>query len=157
MSRIRPITAGRATGPVLRGLAIIGLALLLNACATRIAARGNIPDADLLAQIKPGEYSREEIAELIGSPSSVALFDQETWYYVSERTETFAFMPPEVLDRKVVIMKFDADGILTKMESVGLPEAKKVKPVDRRTPTVGDDLGFLEQVLGNIGRFEGKK
>jgi outer membrane protein assembly factor BamE (lipoprotein component of BamABCDE complex) len=129
------------------------LVLALTACAARIDARGNLPDADSLAQMKPGKTTREQVLQALGSPSSVAMFDEETWLYMSQRTETVAFFSPKVTERKVVIVQFDKRGVLSDVKTMGLDAARDVEPVDRVTPTAGNELTILDQIVGNFGRF----
>ncbi|MCP5369026.1 MAG: outer membrane protein assembly factor BamE [Hyphomicrobiales bacterium] len=133
----------------------LGLALGAAACAPRIDTRGNLPDPDLLADLKPGEISRNEVEEILGSPSTVAMFEEETWFYVSERTETTAFFAPQVEERQVLILKFNSQGMLSGMRTVGLDASREVDPVDRETPTAGNEMTILDQLLGNLGRFSG--
>jgi outer membrane protein assembly factor BamE (lipoprotein component of BamABCDE complex) len=131
----------------------VAVAGLLVACTPKIDVRGNLPDAERLSEIVPGEQSRDEVEEILGTPSSKAVFDQETWLYVSQRTETLAFFEPEVKERKVVILKFDKDGIVSKVETLTAENGKKIQPVDRITPTAGNEFGLLDQLFGNLGRF----
>lgn len=134
-------------------LVVVGLAVALSACASRITTRGNLPDPDRLAEIQLGQHSRDQVAEILGTPSSTAVFDQETWYYVSERTATFAFFEPRVTRRKVVVLRFDEKGVVSDISTLGLKDGRLVKPVERETPTVGNELTFMDQLLGNLGRF----
>lgn len=131
----------------------VALIALLGACAPKVDIRGNLPDPERLSEISPGEQSRGEVEEILGSPSSVAVFDQETWFYVSQRTETVAFFEPEVKERKVVILKFDKDGIVSKIELLSAEDGKIVQPIDRKTPTAGNEFTLIEQLFGNLGRF----
>lgn len=127
------------------------------ACSPRVEARGNLPDPQRLAKIKPGVDSRERVADMLGSPSSIAVFDQETWYYISERVETVAFFEPEVTDRKVVILHFDNKGVVKDIETLGLEDGNNIQPVDRVTPTAGREFTVMEQLIGNLGRFNKNK
>jgi outer membrane protein assembly factor BamE (lipoprotein component of BamABCDE complex) len=132
------------------------LSLAVSGCATKLANRGNHIEATTLAEIAPGKQSREEVAELLGSPSSVTTFGDDTWYYISNRTETFAFFKPEVLERQVVKIKFGADGKVSKIDTLALDDGKNVDLVARTTPTHGTEMTVLEQVVGNLGRFKKK-
>lgn len=134
-------------------LSAVVVALVVGACESRIDTRGNLLDPDRLAEVKAGQMSRDEVAEILGSPSSIAAFDQETWYYVSERTETFAFFEPKVNERQVVVIRFDGKGIVSDVRALGLDDGKTVKLVDRATPTAGNELTLFGQLFGNLGRF----
>jgi len=132
---------------------LIALCLAVAACSPRVHTRGNLPDPDVVAELKPGDITKDEVAELLGSPSSTAVFGGEIWLYISERAETFAWFKPEVKERNILVVSFDEDGILKEVERVGLDAANNVVPVDRTTPTHGSKLTFLEQVVGNLQRF----
>ncbi len=132
---------------------MIGLIAALSACSPRIDVRGNMPDPERLSEISPGEQSRAEVAEILGSPSSVAVFDKETWYYVFQRTETLAFFEPEIKESNVIILEFDKKGIVSDVRKLGAEDGKKVLPVERTTPTSGNTLNFWDQMFGNFGRF----
>lgn len=132
---------------------MIGVALVATACTPRIATHGNLPDPEKLAEIVPGKVSRDEVAEILGSPSSIAAFNQETWYYISERMETTAFLAPDVIERKVVVVRFDDKGVVASVETLGLGDGRSVELVDRTTPSAGNEMTVLEQLLGNMGRF----
>ena len=128
--------------------------LAVTACAPRVATQGNLPDPDLLASIEVGQVNKRGVTELIGSPSSVALFKGESWYYISQRTETRAFFEPDIVDRKVVIIRFDKKGMVSEIKSLGLKDGHDIAMVDRVTPTAGKEMTILQQLFGNIGRFE---
>jgi outer membrane protein assembly factor BamE (lipoprotein component of BamABCDE complex) len=124
-------------------------------CTPKIDIRGNLPDPDILSEIKTGDHSRVEVEEILGTPSSVTMFDQERWLYISERTETLAFLEPVVKERKVLILSFNKEGIVSKIETLDAESGKKIQPVPRITATSGSEYGFFEQILKNMGRFNG--
>lgn len=129
----------------------------LSGCSIgRLAARGHLPDPDKLAKIEPGKTDKDQVEQLIGSPSSVAAFDKETWYYISEEQKRVAFFAPEVLKRNVVIVHFDDKGVVSSVDDKGLKDAHNVQPVARTTPTLGQKYTLIEQLLGNFNRYRSK-
>lgn len=136
--------------------AIFAAVALIAACSSRIDQRGNLPDPDVLANIEVGHVNKQAVQEMLGTPSSIGLFNGETWYYISQRTEKFAFFEPTVIDRKVIVIKFDDRGVVSEMTQLGLEDSREVEIVARKTPTAGNELSLIRQLLGNIGRFEGK-
>ena len=131
-------------------------ALDLSACASRLDSRGNLLDPDKVAELAPGEQSRDEVAAILGSPSSVTPFGSDTWYYISKRTETFAFFAPKVTERQIVVVNFDKKGKIAKVDTVGLEQGQVIDPIDRKTITHGSKMTILEQLVGNLGRFKNK-
>ena len=126
----------------------------LTGCAPRVELSGNLPNTDLLDSIEIGHVNKQEVLKLIGTPSTISPFSGNDWYYVSERTETSAFFNPKVVDRKVLLIKFDDKGVVSDIRSYGVEAGKAVDIVDRITPTEGRSFGIIQQLLGNIGRFE---
>lgn len=139
--------------------AIIALTLLLTAagCAPRIDTRGNLADADAVQQIVPGSSTRSTVSELLGSPSTVATFNQDTWYYIGAKTEQFAFFDPEIIDQQVVEVHFDATGVVSDLKVYGPDASREIDVVSRVTPTPGREPTMLQQFFGNIGRFNTKE
>ena len=125
------------------------------ACTPTIDTRGYVPDEDLIGQIKTGLDDRAAVSRVLGSPSNVATFSDETWYYISRRTEQFAFFDAKVLDQSVLAVDFDERGFVSAIRRYKLEDGRIIDPVTRETPTLGRELGILEQLFGNVGRFTG--
>ena len=131
----------------------IAITILVSGCVARIDQRGNLPDADAVLSIQPGVQTKDQVSQLLGTPSSVGTFDDKTWYYISKRTKTTAFFDPDVIDQQVLCIKFDDAGVVKKVDLYGMNEALAIEPVSRTTPTYGQKLTLLQQLFGNIGRF----
>jgi outer membrane protein assembly factor BamE (lipoprotein component of BamABCDE complex) len=136
-------------------IGMLGLVVAVSACSPRAHTRGNLPDPKKVSQLKVGDISSKEVIEFLGSPSSRASFGDEVWFYISEQTETFAWLEPEIKNRLVLALHFDTDGTLNKIEVSGLDQANTVIPIDRKTPTHGNKMTVLEQLVGNFRRFSG--
>ncbi|MBF0168161.1 MAG: outer membrane protein assembly factor BamE [Alphaproteobacteria bacterium] len=134
----------------------LSVLVLASACEPIVDVRGNLPNDEQLALIKPGDVNRDDVQAMLGTPSSVAVFDDETWYYISGKTEQTAFFKPKVTDRRVVAISFDTSGKVKNVRQLGLNDGKAIKPVERVTPTAGNEMTFLEQIFGNVGRFSDK-
>ncbi len=126
----------------------------LSACAPTVDIRGNVPNPDKLAQIKPGVQTREQVAGLLGTPSIKATFSNDIWYYVNKRTESFAFFQPTLLERQVIAIHFDKSGVVREIRRYKKEHGREITPVARTTPAPGEELGFIEQLFGNLGRFD---
>lgn len=135
---------------------LAGAALMsagLSACAPRVDTRGSLPDPDRVLAVQPGIHTRDQVAEILGSPSSIGTFSDKTWYYMSRRTEQTAFFDPEVIDQQVLVVTFDDAGVVSDMKLYGYEDGRVIEPVDRTTPTSGRELTILQQIFGNLGRF----
>ena len=58
-----------------------------------------------------------------------------------------------IQEREIIILRFDDKGILAAVETRSAEDGKDVLPVDRKTPTAGNEINFFEQIFGNLGRF----
>jgi outer membrane protein assembly factor BamE (lipoprotein component of BamABCDE complex) len=145
------VIAGRC---VLRPAAIL-LAIMLAGCVGYEDVRGNLPDPDKLAQVEPGKTTKEQVVKILGSPSSASTFDDDVWYYISRKTKQVAFLTPTVLDQQVYIVNFDTKGVVKDIGHKTLADANNVSPAPGATPAPGREMTFLEQLIGNVGRFGG--
>ncbi len=132
---------------------IAAAAALLAACTANVSTHGHdLTPADL-EQIKPGVTSREQVARLLGSPSTIGTFDKERWFYISQRNEVMSFYKADITAQDVVRIDFDANGIVSDVNMHGLELAQAIQPDPNKTRTLGNELGAIQQILGNIGRF----
>jgi outer membrane protein assembly factor BamE (lipoprotein component of BamABCDE complex) len=129
------------------------VACALLACSPEIITHGYHLDEAAITQIQPGRTTRDEVSQLLGSPSSLATFDDSIWYYVSQRTERMSFYQDDVVDQSVIAIAFDGSGVVQSVDRRGLADAREVALVERETPTSGKELNVLQQFLGNLGRF----
>lgn len=115
--------------------------------------RGNKVDDEMLSQLVPGTSTRTDVTALIGSPTARATFDDNTWLYIGEITKPVIAATNEVLDQKVVVLTFDGQGVLRTIERKSQNDSIPVAVVSRTTPAPGNDASFLQQLLGNVGKF----
>ena len=140
--------------PALRASLLAGiLALGLGACAQDIRVRGNLPDAEAVSKINPGVHSQIDIQSLLGSPSTKSTFQDSKWYYIGQKSTQFAFFAPEVLERTVLVVSFDAAGLVVTTRTYDLADGRAIDPVDRITPTEGREISILQQLIGNLGKY----
>jgi outer membrane protein assembly factor BamE (lipoprotein component of BamABCDE complex) len=135
-------------------LAAVSGAGLIAGCAPSVEQRGNLPAAEKMEAIHAGSTTKDEVAKLLGTPSSVSVFNNDkSWYYISRRTAQTAFFDPDVVDQQVYIVSFDDQGVVKAVDHKVLQDGKEVTPVARATPAPGRELSFLEQLIGNLGKF----
>ncbi len=135
--------------------AALSTAIILAGCAATVEQRGNLPPRDELAEIHPGKTTKDQVVKILGSPSSVGVFNDRSWYYISRRTKQTAFFDPSVLDQEVYVVDFNDDGVVQAVDHKTLKDGQDVTPVARTTPAPGRQLTFLEQLIGNLGKFNG--
>jgi outer membrane protein assembly factor BamE (lipoprotein component of BamABCDE complex) len=125
--------------------------LLVAGCAAEINARGNLPPEDKLSQVTPG-LTRDQVLQILGSPSTVATFSDHAWYYIGQKTEDYAFYRPKVIERQVVVVHFDDLGQVSDVKMLDKDDGQSFEMVDRTSPTVSGDLSLMQQIFGNLGK-----
>ena len=115
--------------------------------------RGNRVDPEQLKELVPGTSTRTDVTALIGSPTTRATFDDSTWLYISEVTRPRIAQTQGVLRQDVVVLHFNDQGILQDVNKLTQDDSVPVAVVARSTPSPGTEASFLQQVFGNIGRF----
>lgn len=134
-------------------LCTLSLTGLLSACNPRIDVRGNLIDAQDIAAAQTEKLTKNDILRRFGSPTNVATFSSERWYYVGGKTASLAFFRPKLIEQQVVAISFDKTGMVNQINVYHLEDGKIIDPVTRITPTEGQELTFLQQIFGNLGRF----
>lgn len=134
-------------------LACCGLYLLLAACAPEVVTQGHVKLYDSREKLQAGASTKQEVLKLMGSPTSVSSFGEERWYYISAKKQARAFLEPKVVEQNVLALTFDPEGTVMKIETYDLADAQKVAISKDATPTEGHSIGVVEQLVGNLGRF----
>lgn len=135
---------------VLGAMAALAGGLALSACVTETRNHGFIMPSDGLDQVPVGS-SKNQVLIVLGTPQTTATLDNEVFYYISQRSEqTFAFTKPEIVDQRVVAVYFDADELVARIANYGLQDGVVFDFVSNTTPTGGEDITFIGQVLGGL-------
>jgi outer membrane protein assembly factor BamE (lipoprotein component of BamABCDE complex) len=115
--------------------------------------RGNRVEEDQLKELTPGTSTKADVTALIGTPTQKAIFSDNTWLYITETTRSRVGQTLGVLDQHVVVLTFDDRGVLTNEKLLGQDDALPVSVASRTTPSPGTEASFMQQLLGNIGKF----
>ena len=141
-------------------LVALGMLTLLGGCSSSVnvfrapeTLHGNRVDEYRLAELVPGTSTQADVTALIGSPTAKASFDPNTWLYVSEVTRTRIAQTPGVSNQAVVALSFDNGGVLRGIKKLDTADALPTTIVARATPAPGTSASFLQQLFGNVGRF----
>ena len=133
---------------------VAALALVfLGACTPIVRNHGYVPLEEDLALVTVGVDTRETVASAVGAPGAGGVIDSGGYYYVRSRWETVAWRAPREVDRQLVAITFDEDGVVENIERFTLEDGRVI-PLSRRvTETSIRRISFIRQLLGNIGRL----
>lgn len=142
------------------GTSVLALAAVLGLTACSVGdtltpretfTQGYVIDQQAIALVPEGS-SREQVLLSLGTPSTTATFDNEVFYYVSQKAvRNAAFMKPRIVDRQVLAVYFGNDGRVRQIAHYGLRDGKLFDFISRTTPTGGRDQTFLGQLITGVG------
>ncbi len=137
--------------PVLRmAVAIVALGIMLGGCLGQVYQRGYVIPEGALQQIPIGA-TQEQVLIVMGTPSTVATVSGDTFYYISQRTESAAaFIPDTPTDQRVVAIYFDKNRRVERLADYGIKDGKVFDYVSRTTPTGGRDANYVQSIFGNF-------
>lgn len=134
--------------------AVVLVALLaLAACTAIYRNHGYIPRDQDLEKVVVGESTTETVARDVGRPSSTGLLTGGAWYYVGSRFRHYGARAPKEVDRQVVAISFNDEGVVENVERFGIERGEVIVISRRVTESNIKGVGILRQILGNIGNF----
>jgi outer membrane protein assembly factor BamE (lipoprotein component of BamABCDE complex) len=134
-----------------RTLLLLSAALIASGCARVPGHQGYIADQTLVAAIQPGVDNRASVEKTLGRPTFGGQFSDSDWYYVSRDTKQLAFALPRPSAQTVLHVRFDAAGNVTAVDKTGVERIASINPIKDKTPTLGRNRSFFQEVFGNIG------
>lgn len=145
MTHLRRIATGALMGATL---------LVATACTQQFRNHGYAPsDADL-SEILVGIDTRDTVADVIGPPTAGGVLNEGGFFYVQSRFRYFGPLEPQEIEREVVAIRFDEEGIVSNVERFGLEDGQVVALSRRVTQDNVRDTTFIRQLMGSLGRFD---
>ena len=130
--------------------ALVGAALLAG-CAGVREHRGYVMDQELVSAVQVGVDNKESVERSLGRPTFTGTFGENDWYYVSRDTAQLAFRSPRVTDQTVLHVRFDQAGNVASVRQTDETMIASIKPSGDRTPTLGRERSFFDELFNNIG------
>ncbi|MCB1338909.1 MAG: outer membrane protein assembly factor BamE [Maritimibacter sp.] len=136
-------------GRVSRGIAALFALAILVSCAPIFSYHGFVPTEQDLEEIEVGVDTRTTVASIIGMPGTAGILEESGWYYVRSEFEHAPVRGPQEIDREVVAISFDDDGVVTNIERFGLERGEVVALNRRVTDSNIKGVSFLGQLFGS--------
>ena len=105
--------------------------LALAGCEHIVDQRGFAATPGSVDKIEIGTQSREDIVRLVGSPSAVATFNPNVWYYISAKQEYWGPSKPWITEQSVIQITFDESGRVQTIKYYDLADAQNITMVSR--------------------------
>jgi outer membrane protein assembly factor BamE (lipoprotein component of BamABCDE complex) len=132
------------------GVALILCGLVAAGCAPTVQIHGYVPSQADISRIRPGFDDAGSVEEILGQPSSSGVLRDSAWYYVQSTVESYTYHAPRVIDRTVLAINFDQNGVVRDIKRYGLQDGRIIDLQTRTTETGGREMGVLEQLFGNL-------
>jgi outer membrane protein assembly factor BamE (lipoprotein component of BamABCDE complex) len=137
---------------VLKSVTVLVGATTLAGCGLSIREhRAYVMDEQLTSGIQVGTDNKASVERTLGRPSFTGTFEQNDWYYISRDTRAFAFRNPRVTDQTVLHVRFDPAGNVAAVNQTDEKLIAAINPSNDKTPTLGRDRSFFEELFNNIG------
>ena len=154
----RPGKSGSCSVPG-RAARIAGLlfaGILAAACEPTIISPGHVWRGTSAEEIQPGVDTRAAVFQRIGSPTAEGLEQGTPWIYVSDREMKRGARSPVALEQQVVVIRFDSQDRVQSVDVLGPEDRIDIAISAQETLARGQELTLLQQLLGNVGRFESR-
>ncbi|MGH1369194.1 MAG: outer membrane protein assembly factor BamE [Maritimibacter sp.] len=148
---------GSMTGRAIRFVTVLLAIVTLSACSATYTNHGFVPTDEDVEELMVGLDTRETVAAIVGKPGAAGLLTEEAWYYVSSRFEHYAYKAPSEIDREVLSISFDDNGLVENIERFGLEKGQVVVLSRRVTTSNVAGVSFLRQLLGSVGKLNLEK
>jgi len=151
--KVSPAANHLRTGFFYTGLLLVGAAVL-SGCSRDVEYRGYQARAQDIQALRIG-MTKEEVRSTLGSPSTTATvqYQGDSFYYISSRIKTSAFLNNEELDRQILAVRFNQPGQVQSFGQYTLQDGAVIDMNSRETPSRGRELTILQQMFGNLGKF----
>jgi len=138
-------------------LAIFVLSLTMTSCIKHEHFHGYSFESKDLDSVKTGITTENEILEKFGSPTITSDFGPKTYFYISMKQTSFAFLPSKTEEQIVLELRFNQKNVVDKMETYTLESANKITYASDNTKIKGNEINPFEHILNNIGKFNNPK
>ncbi|WP_347835605.1 outer membrane protein assembly factor BamE [uncultured Planktomarina sp.] len=135
-------------------MTVVGVCLITAiACTPVFRNHGYTPSDSQLANLVVGVDTRTTAEETLGPPT---ISDAKTGrlYYISSRWRHYGLNPPKPISRNIVAVALDSSEVVTNVSRYGLEDGEIVALTRRVTDGGTEEITFLQQLLGNIGRID---
>jgi outer membrane protein assembly factor BamE (lipoprotein component of BamABCDE complex) len=137
---------------LLKFLLTIAPILLLSSCVVHVKDHGYEQNADNFAKLKVNQSTKEDVLDLLGSPSTTDSFNEDSWYYVSVKTKKVSLLNADVTGHVVNKLQFK-QGVLSNISMVDSKKKRALNFNKAESPVKGDDSGSFKDFFYNIGRY----
>ena len=124
----------------------------LNSCGLKVIENhGQIYEKNInFKELQVGKTTKNEIVELLGSPSTTSNFDNEqSWIYISSEFKKFAFLDGSNTDQKILILSFNQNTLKNK-ELLSKNDINNIEYEKTLTDSRGRKINWIKEFFTNL-------
>ena len=124
----------------------------LNSCGLKVVENhGQIYGKNLdLNELQIGKTTKNEIVELLGSPSTTSNFDNEqSWIYINSEFKRFVFLDGSNTDQKILILSFNQNTLKNK-ELLSKNDINNIEYEETLTDSRGKKVNWIKEFFTNL-------
>ena len=129
------------------------LLFIVSACSFRVDKSGYMFENNDINFIQKGVTSKNTLLKNLGSPTIIYFVkDKEVWIYYSENIKYILFFKPNIVERDVLVLKFDDEQRVNYIKKLDLEdEDNKYFFNQNKTFVEGHKNNFFKTIYENIG------
>ncbi|RTK92669.1 MAG: outer membrane protein assembly factor BamE [Rickettsiales bacterium] len=139
----------------LKTLITIIFLMLLTGCQS-IDVRGQNVSDEAVEEINSKKPHKEQLVDLIGTPTYVPDYSKDTWYYIQRTVARKAWLTPKVAEQRIVKINFVNNRVI---DAIVIKDMQNEEIVAKSsyTQTYGTKQNGVQKFVKNIGRFNKTK
>ena len=124
----------------------------LNSCGLKVVENhGQIYEKNTnFKEFQVGKTTKNEIVQLLGSPSTTSNFDDEqSWIYISSQFKKFVFLDGSNTDQKILILSFNQNTLKNK-ELLSKNDINNIEYEETLTDSRGKKINWIKEFFTNL-------
>ena len=124
----------------------------LNSCGLKVIENhGQIYEKNInFKELQVGKTTKNEIVQLLGSPSTTSNFDDEqSWIYISSEFKKFVFLDGSNTDQKILILSFNQNTLKNK-ELLSKNDINNIEYEETLTDSRGKKVNWIKDFFSNL-------
>ena len=124
----------------------------LNSCGLKVVENhGQIYEKNInFKELQVGKTTKNEIVQLLGSPSTTSNFDDEqSWIYISSEFKKFVFLDGSNTDQKILILSFNQNTLKNK-ELLSKNDINNIEYEETLTDSRGKKVNWIKEFFTNL-------
>jgi len=126
--------------------------LILSGCQS-VDVRGQFVSDSAIKQINSKKPNQEQLIDMIGTPTYVPDYSENTWYYIQRSLSRKAWFDPKVVQQRIVKISFAKNKNVSEAILVENSQNEAIAANSSSTETHGTEQNGIQKFVKNIGRF----